>query len=219
MTMPSQTVLIWLGVYVVVSLPMVIFLGSRKKETFWSQLVALVFVPGLIVWLPLAMIAATIYFWLYRERHMTTMDCHGTEEEKAALEAYRSALASESVWHRLMVKLGRRQPTEIRLQADAAVAAVWDRYHERMGPKDHSFEIKRTNNKLTLRYKDEAGSVEVLIKQSTANSDYQYLIWETTFCCDVARRKLILERFRTWAGNRQITYLVIEDETEVGSSQ
>ncbi|MBL9183802.1 MAG: hypothetical protein JNN17_16805 [Verrucomicrobiaceae bacterium] len=208
MTMPSQTALIWLGVYAVVSPVVFIFLASKKKESLFG----LVFVPGILAWLPLAMIAATFYYWLYPECHMATMDCHGTDEEKAALQAFRSALASETLWHRLMVKLGRRQPTVERMQEEAAIAAVWDRYHERMEPKDHSFKIKRTNKGPTLQYKDEAGLVEVLIKQSNASGDYQYLIWEETFCCDVARRKLILDRFRTWAANRQISYLVIEND-------
>lgn len=49
--MPSQTVLMWLVVYVVVSLPMVIFLGSRKKKTFLSEMTGMLFVPGVLVWL------------------------------------------------------------------------------------------------------------------------------------------------------------------------
>jgi hypothetical protein len=31
-----------------------------------------------------------------------------------------------------MVKLGKRQPTAERLQAEAVIHEVWDRYHERM---------------------------------------------------------------------------------------
>lgn len=74
--------------------------------------------------MPLAMVAAIICHWLYPERHMTTMNMHGTEEEKAALEAFRTALASETLWLRLMVKLGRRQPTAERLRVEAAIHEV-----------------------------------------------------------------------------------------------
>lgn len=67
---------------------------------------------------------------------------------------------------------------------------------------------KRIVNEPKLQYEDEAGMVEVPIKQSSAR-DVQYLIWEQTFPCNAARRKLILDRFATWAGNRQITYTIL----------
>lgn len=208
--MTFDSMIIWAGVYVVMA-PLAIFLlASRQPESLLLKVIGPLFVPAIIVWIPVAMIAATICFWLYPERHRTTIDAHGTEGEKAALEAFRSALASETFWHRLMVKLGRRQPSTTRLQAEAAIAEVSDRYLERMEPKDHSFKIKRKGSGLTLQYKDEAGLVEVVIKQSCAR-DVQYLIWEQTFRCDAARRKLVLDRFATWAGNRQIDYTVIEE--------
>jgi hypothetical protein len=211
MNITTDSIVFWAVVYVVISLPAVIFLGTRKVDSFLNN-ISVMFVPGLLAWMPLALVAATIYFWLYPERHRTTIDVHGTEAEKAALEAFRSALASETVWHRLMVKLGRRQPTAERLRAEAAIHEVWDRYNERMEPKDHSFKIKRIGNQLTLQYEDKSGLVKVLIKESRASGDDGYLIWEQTFCCEPARRTLILDRFATWASNRQIAFTVLRDE-------
>jgi hypothetical protein len=131
-SMTFDSMIIWAGVYVVIAPLAVIFFGSRKRESFLTKTAGMLFLPGFLVWTPLAMIAATIYFWLYRERHRTTIDLHGTDEEKAALAAYRSSLSSETFRHRLMVKLGKRQPTAERLQAEAVIHEVWDGYHERM---------------------------------------------------------------------------------------
>jgi len=210
--MPSQTVLIWLVVYVIVSPLLVIFLGSRKRESFLIKIAGPLFVPGLIVWAPLAMIAATTYFWLYRERHWTIIDRNGTEEEKAALAAFRSTLSSETFWHRLMVKLGKRQPTAERLQAEAAVSLMWERYEERMYPKDYSVAIKRSRKGVvTLQYEDEVGLVEVVIKEVPDTHQPGYLVSERSFQSDAARRKLILERFATWAGNRRIPHTILRD--------
>lgn len=210
MTMPSQTVLIWLGVYVVVSLPMVIFLGSRKKETILSKMAGMLFVPGVLVWAPMGMIAATIYFWLYRERHMTTIDRHGTEEEKAALKAYRSALASETIWHRLLVKLRRRQPTAERIQAEKDMDSVWDRYQARMEPEGFTFGIRRAHMyNHVLRYVDQEGVTEVIIEESPDFKTEGFLVWELEFSQDPTRRKLILDRFVQWAENRKIRHTVL----------
>lgn len=127
----SSTVIFCLSLYIAVSPLAGFWLVTRKQESPLLKFVWPWFLPGCLPWTPLAMIAATTYFWLYPERHLTTMDRHGTEEEKAALQAYRSALASETVWHRLLVKLGRRPPTAARIQAEKDMDAMWDRYQAR----------------------------------------------------------------------------------------
>jgi hypothetical protein len=211
--MTLNSIMIWASVYVVVAPLAIFFLASRKQESLLLKVIGPLFVPGILVWAPLAMIAATIYFWLYRERHWTVIDRNGTEEEKAALAAFRSTLSSETAWHRLMVKLGRRRPTAERLQAEEAVSQVWDRYEERMHPKDHSVAIKRSKKGVvTLQYKDEAGLVEVVIEEVPDTHQPGYLVSERSFQCDATRRGLILDRFATLAGNRKIPHTILKDE-------
>jgi len=97
-----------------------------------DKVVTLLATPGaLIVLLLLALPLSIPYFWLYPERHKTTIDANGTDAEKTALAEYRSALRRDSLWNRLLFPSGVRGASENRLAAEELIGRVWVDYHVR----------------------------------------------------------------------------------------
>lgn len=105
--------------YVVLSPLAVWYMQSRFKGTVPEKLITVLSTPGcLFVLLFIAAPLSIPYFRLYPERHATTMDFEGNEDEKAELAAYRDALGKETLHAprrresrlRLSLQLGSRTP-------------------------------------------------------------------------------------------------------------
>jgi len=123
--------------YVLVSPVSVWFMQSRFRGSLLEKLITLISTPGcLFILFFIAGPLSIPYFWLYRERHRTTIDFHGTEDEKADMQAYRAALSRETFLDRIRYFTGFTPASANRLAADQAIMQTWERYHSRKTSTD-----------------------------------------------------------------------------------
>jgi hypothetical protein len=118
--------------YIVLSPVAVWFMQSRFNGSIPEKLITILSTPGCIILL--FFIAAPLsipYFRLYPERHATTIDFEGTEDEKAELTASRLALRQETLWSRIMYSTGRHPASENRVVAERKINQTWQRFNER----------------------------------------------------------------------------------------
>ena len=118
--------------YLVLSVFGVWYMQGRFRGSILEKLVTIVSTLG--CFFVLFFIAGPLsipYFWLYRERHATTIDFDGTDDEKAELASYRAALRRETLWSRFMYCTGLRSASANRVAAQQAITQTWQRFHER----------------------------------------------------------------------------------------
>jgi hypothetical protein len=131
MPAPWPIILLCLA-YLIGSPLMAWWVQTRHKGSMLDKVVTLLATPGaLIVLLLLALPLSIPYFWLYPERHKTTIDANGTDAEKTALAEYRSALGRETLWNRFLFRSGVRGTSENRLAAEESIGRVWKDYKTR----------------------------------------------------------------------------------------
>ena len=118
--------------YIVLSPIAIWFMQSRFKGSIAEELITVLSTPGCIfLFFFIAAPLSIPYFRLYPERHATTIDFEGTEDEKAELTAYRLALRQETLWSRIMYSTGRRPASENRVVAEQMINQTWQRFNER----------------------------------------------------------------------------------------
>jgi hypothetical protein len=94
--------------YVAVSFVLNIWVTRRHENAWWAMIVYFVTAPACLVIFVAAGIWSLPFFWLYPERHAHLIDIKGTDEQKAALNAYRKECAKYGLWRRLLEKLRLR---------------------------------------------------------------------------------------------------------------
>jgi hypothetical protein len=97
--------------YIAASFALNLWVTRRHENAWWSMLVYVVTAPGCLVIFAAAGIWSLPYFWLYPERHANLIDITGTDEQKAALDAYRKECAEYGLRRRLLEKFGLRPYT------------------------------------------------------------------------------------------------------------
>ena len=103
-------ILICVG-YLAAVLPVNRFLqwSSRKNGAgtpVWQGPIMLLMTPGnLLLLLGLCFILVP-FFILYPEKHLTVVDAHGTDAQRAALGEVRSRLGQKKLWRRMAERLG-----------------------------------------------------------------------------------------------------------------
>ena len=84
---------------------------ERSKKNYY-KLIQLPFAPAFILWLLILASFSIPYWWLYPEKHMTTIDFEGSEEEKQKLHEYRTILSKKGFVRRLAERLGLAQKAD-----------------------------------------------------------------------------------------------------------
>jgi len=82
------------------------------ENTLLKRLVALPFLPTFVFWVLILGCLSIPLYWLYPEKHRTTIDFEGTEEEKQKLLEYRAILSKKSLVRTLAEKLGLAQKAD-----------------------------------------------------------------------------------------------------------
>jgi uncharacterized membrane protein YqaE (UPF0057 family) len=120
------------ALYIVLSPLAVWYMQGRFRGLILEKLITILSTPGcLFVLFFIAGPLSIPYFWLYRERHRTTIDFDGTDSEKADMEAYRLALRGESFWDRVRYATGFTDASENRRAAEEAIMRTWELYKTR----------------------------------------------------------------------------------------
>ena len=89
-----------------------VLLLVKGEDTLFKKLVSLPFLPTFVIWGLVLCCPSIPLYWLYPEKHMTTIDFEGTEKEKQKLREYRAILSRKSVWRRLAERLGLAQKAD-----------------------------------------------------------------------------------------------------------
>jgi hypothetical protein len=103
---------------------------KHRPDTFAAGLVMWVTMPGCAVLLFVAAALSIPYFFIFPEKHASSIDFDGTEDEQRAMQEYRRAVARIPLWRRLLARLGILQAPPL----DFPGRDLIDAYFERQSP-------------------------------------------------------------------------------------
>jgi hypothetical protein len=113
--------------YLVVSVPLNCWFTKHRPDTFGAGVVMWLTMPGCVVLLFVAAALSIPYFFIFPERHASSIDFDGTEAEQAAMQEYRRAVSRIPLWRRLGARIGILRAPQLDFPGRCLIDAYFER--------------------------------------------------------------------------------------------